>query len=156
MTAALLSLLLLFEPAVCFSPQGGCASKITAEIARAKKSVRIAGYVFTSRTIAKALVAAKEKKLEVEVVVDDTNKADSRSATAFLKENGVPVYFDSKHAIFHNKVIIIDGKRILTGSYNWTASAELKNAENVLFLTNTKLAAEYEKDFQKHKEHSTQ
>jgi len=67
---------------------------------------------------------------------------------------GVTTYIDSKHAIAHNKIIIIDKETVITGSFNFTKAAEEKNAENLLIIRNKKLAEIYIDNWYKHKEHS--
>lgn len=75
----------------------------------------------------------------------------------FLSNAGVPVLIDSKHAIAHNKVIILDRSVLITGSFNFTKAAEEKNAENLLIIKgNQKLVSEYLKNFEAHKGHSVQ
>jgi len=61
---------------------------------------------------------------------------------------------DAQHAIAHNKVIIIDGETVITGSFNFTKAAEEKNAENLLVIRDKKLAELYIKNWQEHEKHS--
>ena len=73
----------------------------------------------------------------------------------FLYNAGIPVYIDHKHAIAHNKIMLIDGRAVLTGSFNFTKAAEEKNAENLLILQDKPdLYAAYEKNFQTHLRHA--
>lgn len=67
---------------------------------------------------------------------------------------GVTTYYDSSHAIAHNKIMIIDKEIVITGSFNFTKAAEEKNAENLLILRNKDLAKIYIENWEKHKEHS--
>jgi phosphatidylserine/phosphatidylglycerophosphate/cardiolipin synthase-like enzyme len=64
------------------------------------------------------------------------------------------VKIDSVHAIAHNKVIVIDGETVITGSFNFTKAAEENNAENLLIINDKKLAEQYIKNWQKHAQHS--
>jgi len=61
---------------------------------------------------------------------------------------------DAKHAIAHNKVMIIDGEAVITGSFNFTKAAEESNAENLLVIRDKKLAERYIKNWQEHERHS--
>ena len=61
---------------------------------------------------------------------------------------------DAQHAIAHNKVMIIDGETVITGSFNFTKAAEENNAENLIVLRDRKLAERYIKNWQEHAEHS--
>ncbi len=71
-----------------------------------------------------------------------------------LSSAGIPVEIDSAHAIAHNKVMVIDGATVITGSFNFTAAAEKSNAENLLIIQDEKLATEYSENWDKHKQHS--
>jgi phosphatidylserine/phosphatidylglycerophosphate/cardiolipin synthase-like enzyme len=63
---------------------------------------------------------------------------------------GVPTWIDAAYQIAHNKIIIIDGETVITGSFNFTRSAEEYNAENLLVIRDPSLAARYEANFQEH------
>ncbi len=67
---------------------------------------------------------------------------------------GIPTFIDDKHAIAHNKVMIIDKAKVITGSFNFTKAAEEKNAENVLIIKDKALAKVYIENWEKHKGHS--
>ena len=141
--------------AVFFSPKGGCAAACVREIASATKSIRIQAYSFTNKEIAKAVVDAHNRGVDVIVVLDKSNEKETYSAGTFLFNAGVPVWIDAKHAIAHNKIIIIDGKVLLTGSFNFTSQAENSNAENLLVIKgHADLVAAYEDNFKHHLSHS--
>ena len=61
----------------------------------------------------------------------------------YIVDAGIPVWVDTKPAIAHNKVMIIAEKEVITGSFNFTDAAQKRNAENLVFITDTKLAKEY-------------
>jgi phosphatidylserine/phosphatidylglycerophosphate/cardiolipin synthase-like enzyme len=67
---------------------------------------------------------------------------------------GISTFIDDKHAIAHNKIIIIDRETVITGSFNFTKAAEEKNAENLLVIKSKELAKVYMDNWYKHKEHS--
>jgi len=139
---------------VYFSPDGGCTEAIINEISHAKSEILIQAYSFTSVPIAKALVSAHKKGIHVEIILDKSNKSKKYSAGDFTAHMGVTTYIDSKHAIAHNKIIIIDKETVITGSFNFTKAAEEKNAENLLIIRNNKLAEIYIDNWNKHKNHS--
>lgn len=140
---------------VAFSPGGGCTDLIVANIVRATQSIYVQAYSFTSAPIAKALVDAHKRGVRVEVILDKSQKTEKYSSADFLVHSGVSTYIDSKHAIAHNKIIIIDALTVITGSFNFTKSAEEKNAENVLVLVDSALAARYLDNWQAHCGHSS-
>ena len=90
----------------------------------------------------------------VKVILDKSQRKGRGSRLHSLLDAGMPVFLDTSHAIAHNKVIVIDRKRVITGSFNFTAAAERRNAENLLILHSRKLAQEYLMDFQQHLAHA--
>jgi phosphatidylserine/phosphatidylglycerophosphate/cardiolipin synthase-like enzyme len=99
-------------------------------------------------------VEAKKRGIDVTAILDKSNKTEQYSSADFLAHGGVPTYIDSKHAIAHNKIMIIDGETVITGSFNFTKAAQENNAENLLVLRDEKVAEEYEQNWQTHLAHS--
>jgi phosphatidylserine/phosphatidylglycerophosphate/cardiolipin synthase-like enzyme len=140
---------------VLFSPDGGCQKRIVEEIGKARKSILIQAYSFTNADIAKAILAAKKRGVDCEAVLDKCNRTDKYSAATFLQNQGIPVLIDAKHAIAHNKIILIDGQTIITGSYNFSRAAETENAENMLVLTGCpEVAKRYADNYAAHRAHA--
>src|ERR1035437_4070179 len=143
------------ELEVAFSPYGGCTDLVIKVIQSAKTSIRVLAYSFTSAPIAKALVEAHQRGVDVQVVVDKSQKSAKYTSATFLANAGIPIRIDSKHAIAHNKVVIVDEHTVQQGSFNYTKAAEASNGENVLVnWNNAKLAEVYLKDWKRHWEHS--
>jgi phosphatidylserine/phosphatidylglycerophosphate/cardiolipin synthase-like enzyme len=111
-------------------------------------------YSFTSAPIAKSLLEAHKRGVKVEVILDKSNLTEKYSSVNFLVNNGIPTRIDAAHAIAHNKVMIIDGEVVITGSFNFTKAAEEKNAENLLVVRDKILAQKYTENWKKHAEHS--
>jgi phosphatidylserine/phosphatidylglycerophosphate/cardiolipin synthase-like enzyme len=163
--AAILLLVLSGAPAgadmvvqTCFSPQGKCAGHILREIEQAKKELLIAVYAFTSDELAGALAQAKTRGLIVQVVLDrEFDASTEKSKGKFLESKKIAVRrvsglktntSEKNWGLMHQKFAIIDGKNVLTGSYNWTHSAESFNDENLLLFRDAgPLAKEYRKIF---------
>jgi phosphatidylserine/phosphatidylglycerophosphate/cardiolipin synthase-like enzyme len=141
---------------VHFSPQGGCTEAIVQEIEAARSSILIQAYSFTSAPIAKAVVEAHKRGVHVEVILDRSHKTAEYSSADFLRHAGIPVLIDSEHAIAHNKIMIIDGQVVITGSFNFTKQAEQSNAENLLVIRDKILADQYAANWKRHAEHSEQ
>lgn len=116
----------------------------------AQKSVHVAAYAFTSRPIAQALLDAKVQGLDVRVVVDKSQASGRYSVAPFLANHAVSVRVDGEYQLQHQKVVIVDGVSVETGSYNFTASARDRNSENVIIIRNaSELAARYEANWEK-------
>ena len=146
--------------AVCsvyFSPQGGCTDAIVRAINNARTSVHVQAYSFTSAPIAKALVDAHKRGAKVEVILDKSVRSERNerySSGDFLLHSGIRTLIDARHAIAHNKVIVLDDETIITGSFNFTKQAEQSNAENLLIIRDPILAKGYAKNWQAHAWHA--
>ena len=139
---------------VYFSPKGGCTEAIVKNLDQAERYVLIQAYSFTSKPIANALVSAHKRGVKVEVLLDKSQRNGKGSKLAQLVEAGIPVSIDTKHSIAHNKVMIIDGITVITGSFNFTTAAEDKNAENLLVLHDKAVAKKYHDNWSRHQQHS--
>lgn len=135
---------------VAFSPDGGATDLIVKAIRSAHKDIHVAAYSFTSRPIADALIAVHRAGVAVEVVFDHEEVERRRhSLAADLAAAGVPVRVDIVHELQHDKYMVIDGRNVETGSFNFTYAAEHHNSENVMVLWNDpQLAAAYDADWQ--------
>lgn len=135
---------------VAFSPNGGAEDMIISAIGKARVSVRVAAYSFTSKPVALALLCAHKRGLDVQVVADYDANSGRYTSVRFLANNGVPVRLNDRYAIHHNKFMVIDGLHVQTGSYNYSAAAQDRNAENVLMLWNVPgIARRYADEWQK-------
>jgi phosphatidylserine/phosphatidylglycerophosphate/cardiolipin synthase-like enzyme len=137
---------------VCFSPHGGCTEAVVEALGKARSTVLVQAYSFTSAPIAKALVEAHRRGVKVEVVLDRSQQTEKYSSATFIYNNGIPCYIDAQHAIAHNKVMVIDGLTVITGSFNFTEAAEDNNAENPLVIQDAQTAAKYEQNWQVHRQ----
>ena len=138
---------------VFFSPKGGCTQAVVDMIGSASSEVLIQAYSFTSKPIAAALVA-KSGKTTVNVIADSSDVGTPGLALLTGATGMVPTWIDSKHAIAHNKVIIVDEKVVETGSFNYTLQAETSNAENCLIIHDAVLAKTYADNWRAHQAHS--
>ncbi|MHB1220181.1 MAG: phospholipase D family nuclease [Alphaproteobacteria bacterium] len=133
---------------VCFTPGEDCAGLIAAELNGAKATVLVQAYSFTSAPIAKALVDAHNRGVDVRVILDKSQRTERYSSLTFLRNAEIPVWIDDRVAIAHNKVMVIDGATVVTGSFNFTKAAQERNAENVLIIHDRNLAARYTANWQ--------
>lgn len=121
---------------VGFSPEGSALQLVLRTIDDAQHSIRLMGYSFTSPEVARELVAARRRGVDVKVVVDEKGNKGKASVAAMnlLVNVGIPVRTISKYKISHDKVIIVDNQTIETGSFNYTRSAAEANSENALVV----------------------
>ena len=119
---------------VAFSPRGQSLQLVLKTIQSAQKSIRVAAYSFTSKPVATALVDAKKRGVDVKVVADQKANSGRYTAVTFVANQGIPVRLNGNYPIMHHKFILVDGIHLQTGSFNYSAAAASKNAENVLVL----------------------
>ena len=149
------------EIEVAFSPRDDTEKVLIDLIRSARKSLKVHAYVFTSRQIADAMVAAHRRGVKVEVLADaQMNRREKGNAIPRLLAGGVPVAFETRYNAAHNKVLIVDaegpGCAVLTGSYNFTWSANNRNAENLLIVRGQcALARAYRDNWQRHRAEAT-
>lgn len=146
------------SPEVHFSPNGGSQDAIVKEIDSAQKSLYVATYQLTNKHISAAILDAFSRGVKVSLLVDRSQrnvlKGDQYCCAANVAKV-IPTYVDTKHAIFHNKVIVVDEKTVITGSFNFSNAAEKSNAENMLIIRDDPvLAGEYIANWYKHQQHA--
>lgn len=118
---------------VAFSP-GNAIGAVVDAIREAKATIYVAAYSFTSRAIATELHHATKRSVQVFVVADAADAGKGYSAVRYLANQGVAVRVNARHAIQHNKFMVIDEVTVQTGSLNYTSAAAERNAENVLVI----------------------
>ena len=140
---------------VGFSPGGTAELVVVSAIRASRQNIRVAAYSFTSKVIAKELVEAHKRGIDVQVVLDKSQLSERYTSATFLANAGIPVRIDSEHAIQHNKYIVVDGRHLQTGSFNYTSSAASRNAENVILMWNSpSLAGVYLRNWNEHWAHA--
>ncbi len=137
---------------VCFSPPlpGGCdpVRAIENAVRMARTSILVQAYEITPGPLVTALIEAHRRGVEVRAIVDykqltDRRNRDDAFAVGHLGAVGIPVLVDRPPGLMHDKVMIIDGEVVVTGSFNYTYSAEHRNVENLLVIHDPALAAQY-------------
>jgi phospholipase D len=128
---------------VCFTPPSGCGSLIAQEISKAKKTIFVQAYGFTSKPIIYQLKEAKNRGIKVSIILDGGHLSKNKAIYQELKDAGIEVSSDKMSGIAHNKVMIIDKHKVITGSFNFTKSADTRNAENVVLIDDANIAKQY-------------
>ncbi|MBC8160644.1 MAG: phospholipase D family protein [Roseiflexaceae bacterium] len=132
---------------VYFSPEDGVAKHILQRLAAAKRSIHFMAFSYTSSATADAMVAQSRAGLLVQGVFESQNAGGTGSAFSRLRQGGVDVLEDGNCYILHHKVIVIDQQTVITGSYNFTNSAERDNDENLVIVDDPALARAYIEEF---------
>ncbi len=142
---------------VAFTPWDDAEGAVLRAVAGARQAIFVQAFLLTSRPLARALLKAHERGVAVAVLADrDMAEKSEGSQLPALAAGGIPIALEVRYAAAHNKVILIDPEApscaVLTGSYNFTFSAQARNAENVLILRgNAALAAAYLANWKRHR-----
>jgi phosphatidylserine/phosphatidylglycerophosphate/cardiolipin synthase-like enzyme len=134
---------------IYFSPDDKVARRIVTLIHGAQESIYFMAYNFTSNDIGNAIIQQVQAGVNVSGVMDDT-QVNSSQGTEYdpFMQAGVDVRLDgNEDGLMHHKVMIIDQKIVITGSYNFTASAEQNNDENVVIIFSPEIAMQFFDEF---------
>jgi phosphatidylserine/phosphatidylglycerophosphate/cardiolipin synthase-like enzyme len=138
-------------PAYTFSPGGQTEVNIINAMNFARESADMAVFSFYSMDIARAVAAAHKRGVKVRVLVDRVQASQSEAGKFFL-ENGIPFRWSQGFAgkgVMHNKYAVLDGRLLMTGSFNWSVNAQENNFENMLYSSDPALAAAYAAQFER-------
>lgn len=131
-----------------FSPDDNVANRLLELIAEAQDSVYIMAYSFTSDDLAEALIKSSHAGVQVSGIFDESQyKSNVGGEYGRLRAAGIDIRLDSSQGKMHHKTIIIDNQIVITGSYNFSASAEKYNDENVIIIHNPDIAAQFLSEF---------
>ncbi len=135
---------------IYFSPDDGAAAQILTLLQAAQESIYFMTYSFTANNLGGTIRQHAADGLLVAGVMDD-GQINSNQGTEYdlFKQAGLDVRRDGNAGQMHHKVIIIDRSIVITGSYNFTASAEEYNDENVVIIHNADVAAQYLAEYQR-------
>jgi len=139
-----------------FSPWDDVEARLIDVLAEAHREVLVQAYILTSKPLILALIGAHQRGVDVQVLLDGAQLSPTGiERLAMLQGAGIEVTLETKYQSAHNKVLIIDAATaeatVITGSYNFTWSAQHKNAENILIARgNAPLAARYAANWRRH------
>lgn len=133
-----------------FSPDDGVARRVVELLRQAEKSIYFLAYSFTANDFGEILRQKARQGLMVAGVME-TDQVKSNQGTEFFPfhEANLPVYLDGNPGQMHHKVFILDEQIVITGSYNFSASAERTNDENLVIIFDPRLAVQYLAEFQR-------
>jgi len=132
------------ELRACFTPGQNCTALIVEQINAARSGLLVQAYGFTSPEIIQAIGRAKERGVDVKVILDKVNEQQRYAGATYLLNHGIDPLIDDRVTIAHNKIMVIDDRNVITGSFNFTKAAQQRNAENVLLIMGDEaLAATY-------------
>jgi phosphatidylserine/phosphatidylglycerophosphate/cardiolipin synthase-like enzyme len=125
-----------------------CEGVILESIAKSRESIFVAAYAFTRTRIAAALAQAYRRGVRIEIKMD-VNQAEfvgAQKLLEFLRAEGVPValiHTHGEYSAMHNKFMVFDMRWVVTGSYNFTTTAQVSNWENLVWLDSPDMAEQF-------------
>ena len=135
------------DATVCFTPGDRCDMRIISAIESAHRTIEVQAYQLTSKPIQRALVMSYQRGVKVEIILDKSQMRGRHPAAAYFSAMRLPIGIDNRVHIAHNKVMIIDGKEVITGSYNYSRAAQYSNAENMVIIKSPEIAGQYQRNF---------
>jgi phosphatidylserine/phosphatidylglycerophosphate/cardiolipin synthase-like enzyme len=134
---------------VLFSPDDGTAGRLAELISGARQNIYFLAFSFTLEDLADAILERAAAGVEVKGVMDESQvRSNVNTQYDILRRAGLDVRLDANPDKMHHKVFIIDNQIVVTGSYNFSNSAETRNDENTLILYNQEVAEKYLEEFQ--------
>jgi phosphatidylserine/phosphatidylglycerophosphate/cardiolipin synthase-like enzyme len=131
----------------CFSPGEACLETILAQLGQARKTADICVFTITDDRIARAVLAAHQRRVTIRIITDNDKQYDEGSDIERLKHAGIALKVDETEHHMHHKFAVLDGATLLNGSYNWTRSAAAFNEENLIVTREPALVATFSRHF---------
>ncbi len=135
-----------FCPEDCIEGPGGI-SRVVELIQQANESIHVAMFSFTSQETAHALLAARQRGVDVSIVMEKRNMNGRGSQAALLAFQGIDIVPDNNSASMHHKFMVIDGRIVLFGSFNFSKNANSRNDENMVIVHDEDIATLFLDEF---------
>ncbi len=138
------------EVSVYFSPFDSASQQVSAQAAileqihKAKHQILVQAYGFSDRVIDDSLISAENRGVRIGIILDKSNE---KALDKRLRRSGIRLGFDDISGIAHNKIMVIDSFTTITGSYNFSKAAKLRNVENLLVIKDSAIAMNYLKNW---------
>jgi phosphatidylserine/phosphatidylglycerophosphate/cardiolipin synthase-like enzyme len=132
----------------CYAPEDGCSEKLVNALAQAQTSIHFMAFSFTHEGIGQAVHDRAKAGVSVQGVFETRGSETEYSEYGRMKKQGLEVWQDGNPYTLHHKVFIIDDQTVVMGSYNFSASADEANDENMLIIHNAEIAARYNQEFE--------
>ena len=135
------------ETDTCFEPSERCDVKLIKFIESAKKTLDVAVYNLSMTAIVDALMQ-KSREVKVRVIVDEEKSEEGKSKVSQLVDRGVEVRFGTQEGHMHHKFTIVDGRRLQTGSFNYSKKSGRKNYENQVYLVDPQIVSKFVQEYE--------
>ena len=141
--------LAIAEIETIFSPEGSIKESLLKEVDSTTSTLELAIHEITSFDLAQAIVKAKQRGVKVRIMADSKQAKAKSSRITFLINHGIPVKVlgGKEKGVMNHRFTILDGKKVLTGSFDWSETSEKWNYENVLIIGDSEVVASYQREF---------
>ena len=136
------------EDIVCFSPQNRCSETIKDFLDKAKNSIQICVFTISDDSISRKIVECHKRGVQVRIITDNDKQYDRGSDISYIAQHGIKIKIDMTRHHMHHKFAVVDNSAVLTGSYNWTRSAEKYNQENLVITHNANFIRTFKNEFE--------
>ena len=136
------------EYKIAFSPGSDCKKLILETIRESTHKLDVCVFTISDDTISDALKAAFDRGIEVRILTDNLKVSDEGSDIEYLYNSGIDIRIDRSENHMHHKFMVADGLVTITGSYNWTRSAEKYNQENVIWINDEQFSSSFLSEFE--------
>jgi len=137
------------EIEVLFSPEGVIKGHVLKEVESTTSTVDLAVHEITSSEMAQAFLKARERRVKVRIIADSRQSKMRPSKISYLIHQGISVKVlgGKKKGLMNHRFAILDGKKVITGSWDWSGIMESSSYEHLLVLTDTDVVASFQKEF---------
>lgn len=133
-----------------FAPRDRVMDKLIQETNKARRSIKFMIFTYTDENLASQMISQAKLGVDVQGVIEARGASQGALPSLFCaKQKLLQVKTDGNSATMHHKVIIIDDETVITGSFNFTKSADTANDDNVIIIRNSSVAALYLQEFDK-------
>ena len=139
------------ETDILFSPDQSIQEALFNEIGSAQSTIDLAIHEITSRSLAQGLLKAKERGVKIRIIADSKQAKLKTSKITFLINEGISVKVlrGKDHGVMNYRFAIFDGKKVMTGSFNWSEASEKWNYENLILIREAEAVTSYQKEFER-------
>jgi phosphatidylserine/phosphatidylglycerophosphate/cardiolipin synthase-like enzyme len=139
----------LAETEAIFSPERSIKESLLEECESVASTMDVAVREITSPDMAHALMKAKGRGVKVRVIADSKQAKMKSSQITYLINQGIPVKVlrGKDYGVMNHRFVILDAKKVVTGSFDWSETSEKWNYENILIISDPEVVASYQKEF---------
>jgi len=130
-----------------FSPGEACRNVIISQIQSAVNQLQICVFTISDDVITDAILTSHKRGTDIKIITDNDKSLDEGSDIEQIASQGISVKMDRTSNHMHHKFMVVDGKALITGSYNWTRSAARFNHENILLTKDGGVVKSFLKEF---------